>query len=74
MRLTPCRVCWFLMCLIFTASAFPWSTRAANNPIPLINNPLVPTSVAPGDGGFTLTVNGTGFRLLAPPSIGTAPL
>jgi hypothetical protein len=32
-----------------------------NNPVPVINPPLVPDSVAPGVGGFTLTVNGTGF-------------
>src|SRR5262249_28822713 len=31
------------------------------SPVPLINNPLVPTSVRPGGGAFTLTVNGTGF-------------
>ncbi len=31
------------------------------NPVPLINNPLSPTSVEPGGPGFTLTVNGTGF-------------
>lgn len=30
-------------------------------PVPLINNPLVPDTVAPGSGAFTLTVNGTGF-------------
>jgi len=29
--------------------------------VPLINQPLVPTSAAPGGPGFTLTVNGTGF-------------
>src|SRR6476659_6353424 len=34
--------------------------RAAN-PVPLINQPLVPDTVAPGGAGFTLTVNGTGF-------------
>lgn len=34
---------------------------AQTNPVPLTNNPLVPTSVAPGGPGFTLTVNGTGF-------------
>jgi FG-GAP-like repeat/Abnormal spindle-like microcephaly-assoc'd, ASPM-SPD-2-Hydin len=33
----------------------------AQIPIPLINQPMVPASVAPGSGAFTLTVNGTGF-------------
>lgn len=31
------------------------------NPVPLINQPLVPDAVAPGGSEFTLTVNGTGF-------------
>jgi len=31
------------------------------NPVPLINQPLVPEAVKPGGAGFTLTVNGTGF-------------
>jgi len=35
---------------------------AQPNPVPFINQPLVPETVAPGSGGFTLTVNGTGFR------------
>lgn len=34
---------------------------AASNPVPLIYQPLIPTSVAPGHPAFTLTVNGTGF-------------
>jgi len=34
---------------------------AQTNPVPLVNQPLVPMSVAPGGGGFTVTVNGTGF-------------
>jgi len=34
---------------------------AQSNPVPLINNPLVPASAAPGGGDFVLTVNGTGF-------------
>src|SRR5580692_10784132 len=34
---------------------------ASPNPVPLINQPLVPDAVAPGGSGFTLTVNGTGF-------------
>ena len=34
---------------------------AKSDPVPLINQPLVPTTVAPGSKGFTLTINGTGF-------------
>ena len=34
---------------------------AGANPVPLINQPLVPAAIAPGGPGFTLTVNGTGF-------------
>ena len=33
----------------------------AQNPVPFVNQPLVPSSVAPGAGTFQLTVNGTGF-------------
>lgn len=36
-------------------------TLAQTNPVPLINQPLVPTATAPGGPAFTLTVNGTGF-------------
>src|SRR5271169_5715531 len=31
------------------------------NPVPLINQPLVPDAAKPGGAGFTLTVNGAGF-------------
>lgn len=34
---------------------------AQNNPVPLINQPLVPDAAAPGEPGLTLVVNGTGF-------------
>jgi len=34
---------------------------AQSNPVPFINQPLVPASAAPGSGAFTLTVNGSGF-------------
>lgn len=34
---------------------------ASSNPVPLINQPLVPASAKPASEGFTLTVNGTGF-------------
>ena len=30
-------------------------------PVPFVNQPLIPTSVAPGSGAFSLTVIGTGF-------------
>jgi hypothetical protein len=33
----------------------------AANPVPFINNPVVPASVAPGTGAFNLTLTGTGF-------------
>src|SRR5215469_16171527 len=33
----------------------------AQNPVPLINQPLVPDATKPGGAGFTLIVNGTGF-------------
>ncbi len=42
--------------LLISAIAF-----AKSDPVPLINQPLVPPSAAPGSQGFTLTVNGTGF-------------
>ena len=34
---------------------------AASNPVPSVNQPLVPSSVVPGTAGFTLKVTGTGF-------------
>ena len=34
---------------------------AQSNPVPFVNQPLVPMTVAPGGPGFTLTVNGSGF-------------
>jgi hypothetical protein len=34
---------------------------AQTNPVPFLDQPLVPTAAAPGGPGFTLTVNGAGF-------------
>jgi hypothetical protein len=34
---------------------------AQSNPVPLIYQPLIPASVAPGSPAFTLTVHGSGF-------------
>ncbi len=31
------------------------------NPVPMVNQPLVPAGAQPGTGGLTLTVNGAGF-------------
>jgi hypothetical protein len=37
------------------------SLLGQSNPVPFVNQPLVPTTVVPGSAAFTLTVNGTGF-------------
>jgi hypothetical protein len=34
---------------------------ASANPVPFLNQPLVPSAVAPGSGALTLKVSGTGF-------------
>lgn len=36
-------------------------TGAAGNPVPFLNQPLVPTAVSPGSSNFTLLLSGTGF-------------
>jgi hypothetical protein len=46
-------VCLFVLFVI--------TTVLAQNPVPLVNQPLVPSATAPSGSGFTLTVNGTGF-------------
>jgi len=52
------KLSWVL--LFFMAGA--WTVAfAQSNPVPLINQPLVPLTVKPGSQSFTLTVNGTGF-------------
>jgi len=47
-------VCSFVLFAVTTV----W---AQSNPVPLVNQPLVPTATPPGGSSFTLTVNGTGF-------------
>jgi len=44
------------------------------NPIPFLNLPLLPDAAAPGGAGFTLTVNGTGFRSGATVNFNGTPL
>jgi hypothetical protein len=48
----------YVCSLVILASTM---TLAQSNPVPLINNPLVPAAAPPGSASFTLTVNGTGF-------------
>ena len=49
---------FFLYFALFSASAL---AQAQSNPVPFLNQSLVPTSVTPGGPDFSLTVNGTGF-------------
>ena len=44
--------------VVLTAFA---GSAIAQNPVPFIDQPLVPDAAAPGGAGFTLTVNGGGF-------------
>ncbi|MGD0921624.1 MAG: choice-of-anchor D domain-containing protein [Terriglobia bacterium] len=39
----------------------PLSATGQVNPVPFVNQPLIPAAIAPGGPSFTLTVNGTGF-------------
>ena len=47
-------VCPFILFVVATA-------LAQSNPVPFMNQPLVPMSAAPGGPNFMLTVDGTGF-------------
>ncbi|MGA2966613.1 MAG: Ig-like domain repeat protein [Terriglobales bacterium] len=51
------RICFACLFLCLT-TAFLMSQ---SNPVPLVNQPLVPSSAVPGSPGLTLTVNGAGF-------------
>jgi hypothetical protein len=50
-------VCRALSCFMLASAV----AAAQSNPVPFINQPLVPMTAAPGGPGFTLTVNGTEF-------------
>lgn len=54
-----CRAFGVALCA-FLALALPLPGQNPN-PVPFVNQPLVPTAVAPGGPDFTLTVNGAGF-------------
>jgi hypothetical protein len=51
------RTIFICLLLVFLSCVLP----AQNIPVPFVEQPLVPASVAPGSGGFNLTVHGTGF-------------
>ena len=50
-------ICVFYLFLFFASGTL----LMAQIPIPFINQPLMPMTVAPGSTGLTLTLNGTGF-------------
>jgi hypothetical protein len=52
------KLSWVLLLFIAGASTLAF---AQSNPVPFVNQPLVPLAVIPGSSGFTLTINGTGF-------------
>jgi hypothetical protein len=57
-----CSIGLFLVLIELSKSVTGTSaTTGTANPVPLINQPLIPDAIAPGGPGFTLTVNGTGF-------------
>jgi hypothetical protein len=54
-------VAFVLSAAILTALTVLAASAAAQNPVPFIDQPLVPDATAPGGPAFTLTVNGAGF-------------
>jgi len=54
---------FILTFIIFTTLGPGINAWAQANPVPFLNQPLTPASVAPGGGDFNLTVSGTGFGL-----------
>ncbi len=50
------------------------TTAPPGNPVPFLNQPLVPTAVSPGHAGFMLSVSGTGFVSAATVNFNRAPL
>lgn len=50
------------------------SNATPGNPIPFVNQPLVPAAILPGSASFTLNVSGTGFRSGATINFNKTPL
>src|SRR5262249_39655999 len=59
LRALAAAIIWFALCAIAVAGS-------SGNAVPYIDLPLLPTGVAPGSAGFTMTINGAGF---APTSV-----
>src|SRR5580692_3185748 len=51
----------FVLLAISVGLAAQEEPASQTNPVPFINQPLVPDAVTPGGNAFQLTVNGTGF-------------
>lgn len=68
-----CRLC-NLTCvaMLWAGVGIPMAQQA--NPVPMLNQPLVPTSAVPGSGTFTLTINGSGFVPLSTVNWNRTPL
>jgi len=54
-------VAFALSVAILTVITLLATPAVAQNPVPFIDQPLIPDAIAPGSPGFTLTVNGAGF-------------
>jgi hypothetical protein len=52
---------WAAMLSLVFAVACPPLAAQNSNPVPFLNNPLVPGATVPGGPAFTLTLNGAGF-------------
>jgi IPT/TIG domain len=65
---------WAKLSVLIFFFAIINSSLWTQNPVPLVNQPLVPAAVAPGGPDFTLTVNGTGFVSGATVNWNGAPL
>lgn len=48
-------------CVFILASGLCAPLLAQTNPVPFLNQPVVPTSAPAGSAGFSITLNGTGF-------------
>ncbi|MGH8362202.1 MAG: FG-GAP repeat domain-containing protein [Gammaproteobacteria bacterium] len=49
------------LCALLLCPLMGFGAAVAENPVPFVNQPLVPGAVIPGGPEFVLTVNGTGF-------------